>query len=310
MTWRDEIETSSVLKARHINEASRDLSFGINGQLTTNTETVPAEKNSPYLNKGIFTSREVFKPDFFGSPSPRMVAETGVSVYRSQDQDWSAGAVFSPNSTGTGPVGIPGLSGSIRLREPSMVNIMASFYCFEFGGVTHPREALADGQTPAEMGKNSSIAGYESRRAGKAYLVVDDNPKVQTERHIFTSLVGSRSWIPEAATELGTSGSYGRMFFNNGGQILLPMIGRHQHCIHLQTSLSAGLHHIGVCFEGSPQIDEPSYSAINYWYASDNAYQFIFGHTRDQRIKLPTHKNVFFLSRNFIVDAYAIQDRY
>ena len=305
MTWRDEIVTSQVLKARHINEASRDLSFSINGQLTTNTGTVPAEKNSSYSNKGIFTSREVFKPEFFGSPSPRMVAETGVCVYRSQDQDWSAGAVFSPNSTGTGPVGIPGLSASIRVREKSVVNIMASFYCFEFGGVTHPRSALGSSQ-----GKNSTTSGYESRRAGSAYLVVDDKPKSQTKRQIFTSLVGSRTWLDSDLEKLTSSGSYGNMMFNNGGEILLPMIGRHQHHIHLQTSMTAGLHHVGVCFEGEPQIDEPNYPAVNYWYADDDSYQFLFGHNRDSQIKLPTHKNVFFLSRNFIVDAYAIEDRY
>ena len=121
MTWRDDIDSSPVLKARHINEASRELSYYINGQLVTNTDSVTyvpkSDKDTtPYSEEGIFTSRELFKPDFFGSPSPRMGADAGGGAYRSADQDWSAGAVFNPNSTGGGFTGVPGLSTSLRLR--------------------------------------------------------------------------------------------------------------------------------------------------------------------------------------------------
>ena len=313
MGWRDDIAVSKVLKARHINEASRDLSFRVNGQLSAEIDdTVPYEDkiekgSEPFEKRGKFTSREVFKPDFFGSPSPRMVADTGVCLYRDTDQDWSKGAVFNSNSTGSGDEAIPGLSASLRLRERSLVNIMASFYCFELGGINFVQQQLADGRTQDDALKNNPNFGYESFVAGRAYISVDGNKKFATERPIHVGLVGTRSWVHDGLSNLDTKTRHG--FHINKGELLIPMINRKVYNMHFQTELNAGIHNIGVVYSGQSKTDEPSYPVKNYWYASEGYSQF-FGHELSDQVKLPKHKNVFFLSRNFIVDAYAIEDRY
>ncbi len=309
MGWRDDITASKVLKARHINEASRELSYWVNGQLTSydsKTSDYESTTDEPFAKKGEFTSREVFKPDFFGSPSPRMVADSGLCIYRDTDQDWSKGAVFNSNSTGSGSSAIPGLSGSIRLRERSLVNIMASFYCFELGGVGYVQEQLAD------VGSNSFLNhesyGLESKLAGRAFLQVDGATKFATARPVHVGMVGSRSSLPKTLEKLDSRNRHG--MYVNKGELLIPMINRKVQNIHFQTELNAGIHHIGVIFEGAQKMNEPSYPAVNYWYGDEDGYLEVFGHPIEEQVKLTRHKNVFFLSRNFIVDAYAIEDRY
>ena len=328
----DDLTGSSVLKADHINDGSDALQNFVNEgigteELKSSVELLePPLDKTPYDRKGWLESRQVYRPEFYGSPSPRMMATSGQTHFREVQNDWSSGVVFNTELTGAGPVAVPNTATRIKLKHKATVNIMASFYMFEVGGVAlaasevdldHPAHSLplgggfANPELDADETKQFR-RGYESLRAGNCNLSINGAIIPSTKRRIYTSTVGPKSnfnvdEIPAAEMfSLDGGGAESkRVLYQQRGFLFFPMIGRHQHNILLQTSLEPGVHDLGLVFTGKViSSSTPDYGLLDYFWASKQAADAYNRGSVDERPAFPKIKNIFFLARNFIVDCY------
>ena len=140
--WTAALDPTDVITADQVNSAGTSLSNFINQGIekielagTTPFDDPTSADVDVYNRKGWVGSELIYRPEFYGSPSPRMMAVSGQTHFRAVNNDWPKGVGFAPQSTGSGWCGIPNLATTLKLRHSATVNIMASFYCFEFGGV-------------------------------------------------------------------------------------------------------------------------------------------------------------------------------
>lgn len=318
----DDLTGTKFLKAEHINEGSDALQKFVNEGINT-PELAPAVDfldneidKRPYKKKGWVKSRDVYRPEFYGSPSPRMMATSGQTHYRQVQNDWSSGAVFNAQLTGTSPVAVPNTATRIKLKHKATVNIMASFYMFEVGGVARassekrlenvprtPGYYDGGGYAGSDADANENVPrGYESLIAGKAALSIDGTLLKSTRRRIYTSAVGPKSNF--LASEVPYIPDEKRFLYQQRGFLFLPMIGRHQHNILLQTHLEPGIHDIGLVFEGRQYRDVPDYPLLDWYWTNEAAAVYRGRGSLDNRPGFPKFKHIFFLARNFIVDCY------
>ena len=288
----DRISTSNTLDADHINDGMELTETFLNAGITAKEmQDKSSSDHVVFENEGWVGPEHIYRPEFYGSPSPRMVAVSGQTHFRETSNSTNDGVIFSAQTSGTGFIPIPCATTSIKLRQSATVNIMASFYGFEFGGVNPANKYLT-------YWFDSSNGGYENRIAAYVYLRVNDNVYGGTRRDIYVSTVGGRSSSYDGSETLGghDGGSAGKTAIN--GFLEFPMIGRHQHFLNYQLNLAEGVHDIGlVCY---PIKDsETGYNILTH-YAADyqNKYGFV------QKPFLPYRKLLFFQARNFIVDAY------
>tara|TARA_R110000744_G_scaffold293604_3_gene403919 strand:+ start:1552 stop:2430 length:879 start_codon:yes stop_codon:yes gene_type:complete len=273
---------SNVLKAEHINDGvdamQNFVNEGISKAELKSSKDYTGSSYDPYTKEGWVESKHVFKPEFFGSPSPRMMAVSGQTHFRETNNSWTKGAIFQGDLVGNDYVGVPGVCTKIKLRHNAIVNIMTSFYVFEWGGVNQTRT------------QNPVSGGYERYSAGAVYLKIDDSVKGSTLRPIFTSSV-----FPYSSDGTGT----GDIQVN--GFLFSNMIGRHQHTICAQYRLNEGTHDIGIVCKPYHQNDEialTTYFIPNLQTGSIQAYGL------SDTLNLKMNKNIFFLARNLVVDIY------
>ena len=113
---------------------------------------------------GYITSERFYRPQIFGAPQPRFLAPTGSVYWHSEPYGWTNSVAFQGDITGASDYsGIPNACARIKLRHDAVVNIMATFYCFEFGGLNR------------NVADSTTYGGLESRQAGKVALKVDDD---------------------------------------------------------------------------------------------------------------------------------------
>ena len=109
MTFRwdtSDLETSSALKADHVNSAVEAVQAfvnqGIEGVALADaiefTDATSADRDV-YDKQGWVQSEQIYRPEFYGSPSPRMIGVSGQTHFRESNNDWSKGAVFVPQVT-------------------------------------------------------------------------------------------------------------------------------------------------------------------------------------------------------------------
>ena len=304
-----DLESSTVLKAEHINDASDALDGFVNRGINSAELKEPVDfvdnTIDPYEKKGWLTSDKIYRPEFYGSPSPRMMAVSGQTHFREVQNDWSSGVIFHADTAGTSPVSVPNCATRVKLKHRATVNIMASFYMFEFGGVAlaanEQNIAIGSGGAavldPAEEVETQASRGYESLKAGTAFLQINGVNHNSTFRRIYTSCVGPHTSVGEERQE--------RRYVSRGF-VFLPMIGRHQHNILMQIQLPPGVHDIGLVFQPNNIHDVtnvPEYRLLdNQWR---NARDLDPG--RDSLQECPRFKKIkhmYFLARNFIVDCY------
>ena len=242
--------------------------------------------SDPFKQQGWLESSRIYRPEFFGSPSPRMMAVSGQTHFRETPWAWDKSAAFNPNVSGSGYVGIPGCTTTIKLRKKSAVNVMSSFYCFEWGGASSPH------------GLSSATGGYENKHAGYVGLFVSGVRRSETQRQIFTSMVAP--W--KQATDYFDVYS-GKVAAN--GFLFHSMIGRHQHSITSQHILEPGIHDIGLKFK--PAYQQGYQRWFRQYGFSDSFAQEHYGLTYAEIPTFTRNKYVFFQARNFIVDAYYIE---
>lgn len=99
-----------------------------------------------FVNEGIaagdydateFVGREhIYKPEFYGSPSPRMEAESGDTYYRFHDGSRVDRAVFHGDMNVENYIPVPGLCTTVKnhYNDTVLCDIIASFYAWESGG--------------------------------------------------------------------------------------------------------------------------------------------------------------------------------
>lgn len=285
-TW-DTSGFGKTLKAKDLNDGFDAIENFVNEGIGSKEFKDPVDytgpSSDPFTEEGFLGSSKIYRPEFYGSPSPRMMAVSGQTHFRETPWAWDKSAVFNPNISGEGYISIPGCTSTIKLRHEAIVNIMTSFYCFEWGGTNYTYD------------RASTTGGYENKSAGYVQLSVSGERKSATTRQIFTSMVDplNTSW---------ETGEPYTGFIAANGFLFHPMIGRHQHSITYQKKLEAGIHDVGLMFRASAQeIDN------NYFSKFTNSSKY-YGLEDAEMPEFPRNKYVFFQARNFIVDVYYLED--
>ena len=277
----------NVLKAQDLNDGFDAIENFVNEGIGRR-EFRPAvdytgSSLDPFTKEGFLGPSKIYRPEFYGSPSPRMMAVSGQTHFRETPWAWDNSVAFNPNVTGEGGIGIPGCTTTIKLRHEATVNVMASFYCFEFGGTN---------KIPAFSETNG---GYENKEAGYVQLSVSGTQRQSTRRKIFTSMVAPYKHTTATGDPIESIVAANGFLFH-------PMIGRHQHSITYQRKLEAGIHDVGLVFNSNAQT-----SNISWIRRFDNSEKF-YGITDEEIPEFSRNKYVFFQARNFIVDIYYLED--
>tara|TARA_R110000737_G_scaffold32426_4_gene50889 strand:+ start:176 stop:1051 length:876 start_codon:yes stop_codon:yes gene_type:complete len=285
-TW-DTSGFGKTLKAKDLNDGfdaiENFVNEGIGSKEFKDPVDYTGDPSDPFTEEGFLGSSKIYRPEFYGSPSPRMMAISGQTHFRENPWAWDKSAVFNPNISGEGYISIPGCTSTIKLRHEAIVNIMTSFYCFEWGG------------TNKIYARKPITGGYENKSAGYVKLSVSGRKKSATTRQIFTSMVDplKASW---------ETGDPYAGFTAANGFLLHPMIGRHQHSITYQEKLKAGIHDVGLMFSASAQTGD------NDWFRKEDNSEYYYGLEKTGTPEFPRNKYVFFQARNFIVDIYYLED--
>lgn len=232
-----------------------------------------------YEKDGYFRSENFYSPQIFGAPQPRFLVPTGGVHFHQQPYGWSNAACFQGDLTGSGDYqGVSHSCTRVKLRHKAIVNIMTSFYCFEFGGMNF-----------ASGGSEDNNHGLESKPAGKVALKVDDTVYSGSAwRYIHVANVDTDATISGLSGSVKGDLNHCRIFFN--------MIGRHQHSISMQVNLEPGIHDIGLAVRSLPQ--DPKNEMATMFTPTDSVY----GHKQEETPCFNVRKQIFFMNRNFVVD--------
>ena len=302
-------EHEKYLKAEDVNNGV-DAMFDFINQGIGNSELRKAtvRDNLPYTHEGWVDSKIIYRPEFYGAPSPRMMAVSGQAHYRETPNDYSKGAVFNVDLSGSSHVGVPGACTRLKLRHDAQVNIMCSFYMFEGGGIYKSLKTAEDNY-PQGFSSHPRGGGYETNPAGYAYLSINGSRKASTQRTIYTSTVDPRrraiDITGEGSTVADWWADHAYMRFASRGFPFMPMIGRKQQHIIYQASMSEGVHDIGLVFMANENsgfqrwINPEMYSASKF----SDKYKF---HRNTGSPEFPREKQIFFLARNLVVDGYYV----
>ena len=300
----DRIESDDKLKAEHVNTLSQSVQDFINEGISREELKGPDNIDDPkfyqnYTTSGWVDSKLIYRPEFYGSPSPRMMAVSGTTHFREKSNAIQDGSIFQVDLMGEAFQGVPGCTTTLKLRHPAVVNVMASFYCYEFGGVASETTVAL----PESYGHNLLYGGnkYESRAAAEFRLSVNGANQKSTGRIIYASTADAtrdrgrnylRSIYPDFPPGLSDA-QQGYLFF--------PMIGRKQSHLIYQIELGTGTHNIGLvckCFNQGSVSWRYSYSEDSLVECDGNKFP------SSQWPKFPQSKMIFVQARNFIVDAY------
>jgi len=289
------INSSNTLDEDHINDGMALTETFVNAGITSKElQNKAPSDHTVFENEGWVSSEHIYRPEFYGSPSPRMVAVSGQTHFRETKNSINDGVIFNNETSSADFIPVPGATTSIKLRQSAIVNVMCSYYCYEFGGVNLNNEYI-------QWWHNTGTGGYENYIAAWMYLNVNGTSYSATRRKIYTSTCGGRSKDYDGAGTYGFAhaedgGIAGKTAIN--GFLEFPMISRHQHFFNIQLQLPEGVHDLGlVCYPR--ESTETGYNILTH-YGTD--LQKHYGFT--DKPFLPRSKFIFFQARNFIVDAY------
>ena len=235
---------------------------------------------------GYIDTKRILKPEFFGSPSPRMNAVSSTVHWRQTNQNWQDGAIFQEQTSGNTYAAIPGTCTRIKNKDRVECIFMASYYCFEFGGINRPHEATG----------TEAYKSYEGHSAGDVYVQVDGEVYGSTRRTVYTGLI--RPCLPSKAGAGETRVA--------NGLVQMSMIGRHQHSVMLRVELSPGVHDIGLVFKAKElAIPYPIITGEDDGVHLPGKIQT--GLTASYDRDFPYAKHIFFLARNIVADCMYIE---
>ena len=255
-----------------------------------------SEANEGYEKDGYLDSNKFQTPKFFGGPQPRFIAPTGNVYFNSKNYGWSNAACFQADLTGAEQyVGVPDACARIKLKHKSIVNIMTSFYCFEFGGQNNNRSV-------------TKFGGYEGRIAGFVALKINDD--------VYTSSTQRRIYVAHCRTfhnydgfSLAQAEGLGKATSQHyeHGKIFFQMIGRHQHHIHAQVELDAGVHDIGLGFSAVGQTEKQEVAL--FFDPEGEDPDVLYGFTKAEQPVFQRRKMIFFMNRNIVIESNYISNK-
>tara|TARA_R100000458_G_scaffold56900_2_gene62348 strand:+ start:6418 stop:7434 length:1017 start_codon:yes stop_codon:yes gene_type:complete len=232
-------------------------------------------------------TKHVYKPDLYGSPSPRMEGVSSQVHFRRAENDYSKSAYFSGGTVGQRYVAIPGLCTRVKMAKPGWFHYRASFYGFEIGGASRAKvqwiyEVKTSSPSPV-YGHERHEFGFEYTNAAKVKLFVNGVGQGSTERRIKTSAVKAAD---------------GRGLNVHGGHIFQCMISRHQHSVVWSGYLDAGVHDIGLCIQ--PIRNRTLYMMGEAYTHSSSS----------KRPRFPQHKHIYITARSMVTDVIYEDDEY
>lgn len=155
-----------------------------------------------YLNGGIVQGdlansrwvgpQKIYKPDFYGSPAPRMEAQSGDTHYRHVGDSRSERAVFHGDLDVKTYRGIPGLCATVKnpYTQTLRADIVANFFVWEDGGFN-------------AFSTNPPFAKVAARFA----IFVDGSVVPGTERRMYNSVRSETDARLYARQQIGTIAS-------------------------------------------------------------------------------------------------------
>lgn len=298
-----DLSTSKKLKAEHINDAVESIETFVNqgiGRKELKSASITDDPLNPYEKEGFVDSNLIYRPEFYGSPSPRMMAVSGQTHFRESPYSWPDAALFSHEISGDSWTGISNMCARIKLRHKATVNIMCSYYAFEFGGVNWARTSTSSNKP--STGWPQTNHGYESLPAADMRLMVDGNPYSTTQRTVFTSLVEAKR---ELFTDFPIGSLQGRLYRHvQNGFMFFPLIGRKLMSNVLQVRLDEGVHDVGLVMRLRARRDLFP-GSVHESHVGPTFVKSELHLIEDEDLpEFPRRKHIFVMSRNFIVDCY------
>lgn len=320
----DDIEGSDTLTADHVSSAENALVNFINkGIRRTELRTDGGDYDGFSLNKyskqGWVRTEHIFKPEFYGSPSPRMDAVSGHTHFRETNNDFSKSVIFQGDVSGSDYIPVPGLCTRIKLHHKAFVLVHVSFYAYELGGVAKTcSKAHADGE-------NGTLpyAGYHGKTAADFRLKINGSKISSTKRKVFVSTL--EPWpAPFGDSNIGTdeTSDYGGALETsdgwaepsgpitkdnqlNDGQLFFNMLSRHQHFLTYTTELEAGIHDIGMACKPTAQTGTILVGIGGFSGQDDSVNQMkSYGVEPGDIPEFKNRKHIFVVARNLVVDTY------
>tara|TARA_R100000353_G_scaffold164924_1_gene125808 strand:+ start:1788 stop:2798 length:1011 start_codon:yes stop_codon:yes gene_type:complete len=327
-SWDTEgLEASSRLQDLHISSAEDALTRFINNgirrtELRTDGGTYDGSEKNLYEKQGWLKSEQIYKPEFYGSPSPRMDAVSGHCHFRETNNDFSKSALFQADVSGSDYQAIPGLCTRIKLHHKAAVYVHTSFYAYEIGGLadTYSLSHFARGITD-----RLPYAGYHGSTAADFRLMINGSTMPSTKRKVFVSTLEpfpaafGDSRIDPLDTE--TTSNYGSIAEHisfsepsgptdkdnqmNDGQLFFNMLSRHQHFLTYATKLEPGIHDIGMACKPASQSSTFTLQLRQYDNQSDSVQMMKFyGVEAGEMPEFKRKKHIFVVARNLVVDSY------
>ena len=318
---RSDLEGSKTLKASHVTDLDssirRFVNYGIGADEIRDPAPYDLDTRNTYSEHGWVDSQHIFKPEFYGSPDPRMTAVSGATHFRETNSNLSEHALFNYELTGSTYAPVPGLCARIKLKHDSTVYINASFYAYEIGGIARtPSWQIALNKRDGSPSDVTPHEGYLGRAAADFVLHINGNFKSGTKRRLFVSTL-----IPHSAcfgdTDSWPYGDDGDNSFGsphsdfsttnqlNDGQLFFNMLSRQQFAIVFAAQLPAGIHDMGIYCR--PTANETYIEHDKQYQAGrDDSYSHMlsYGVEHGDWPLYPGRKHIFVGARNFVVDAY------
>ena len=316
-----DLEISKKLKASHLTDLGtairRFVNHGIGPDETREPAPYDLDVRNTYNSTGWVDSEKIFKPEFYGSPDPRMNAVSGCTHFRETNSDISNNAVLLHELSGSTYTPVPGLCTRIKLPYDAMVYINTSFYAYEIGGIAQTVSRSFVSET-GEVIRTPS-AGNLGSIAARFALSINGNRQSGTTRELHISTLtpdapcfGSLDSWPfsgEGPFEVGfrgpTSGDKTNDHQLNDGQLFFNMIARQQFSMVFAAQLQRGIYDIGVVCRTIENTTRRGFQ-MAFSAGEDDSYDNMkaYGVEQGDWPTFPKIKHIFVGARNLVVDSY------
>jgi len=162
------VVVSTTTSASDVHDKIDDFENFVNYEIEGDQE-IQGPGNSISEDRWVET-KHIWAPEFYGAPDPRTELTSSRVHYRRTLNDLiNQGAHFSIAHSAKSWVHIPGLTATVKLRRDCVVDIYATWFAFEYGGIA------------------SNAGSLEQKRACKFRLAVDNVGKTSTTRYLRAS---------------------------------------------------------------------------------------------------------------------------
>ena len=196
-------------------------------------------------SNGWLTRALIYKPEFYGSPNPRMLAVTGDIYHRKSPAGHADQANFhAMYNTAANPV--PGLAVTFKVpRDNTLVSVYCSFHAYESGGkIDSAALSSSVGGSTDDVTSGTSVPKYEGndRQAVVFTLRFDDGSDEDgTQRYVQLSSIAEANHIDGPGPTTSTTLSH-----INRTTMSAAYFARKNLSIIAHKTLNKGVHSVGV----------------------------------------------------------------